>query len=990
MARLSNESKTSYHNLIRKDRMHYTGPKSLTGRARALQAAVGISEERDVLIRDFQKFEEFLDTQIVVVSAEHGDKVTYEGLKKRDKKIFLYHADLHFHSIVDINSFFPKKIKLCLDCLNLCSRRKKHSCTKSCGVCEGKNCIFDDSSVLCEKCNNVCRNSECLARHMQVRKYKTGPRRGREKPSLCDTYHRCVKCKKTIDITARCMSLHKCSEFFCKGCSEYVSSPNHMCYHRAPRPKPEQQQRCYLFYDFESSQNEIFTCGNFKPDPKEGCLECGKDSAGVKVLCASCRRCRSCRSYACGLQEHKPLYLIAQSACDACKNDKMTPESTCFTCGRRCNKCIKKDKEGNFINPPCNNGQCGLREAIFEGVDCGDNFAKFLFSKQHEHWTAIAHNFQGYDSMYILNYLVRNGFQPSVIFTGSKLMYLKVGEGLNVRCIDSLNFLTMKLKEMPKAMGLDASVCKGDFCYGFACLENFNYIGPMPAVHYYGIEKMSTSERSEFLKWHESQKDAVFNFRDEILKYTRSDVEILRLACMKYRDMMIRMTESDEMAGIDPFQSITMSSAAMTMFKQLFLKEDWEVTLDDGRQGLAEYRGGVWTWKGSDEKFSKEDITQSKFIKSDLPSLPTRNYEGQQNHSLKAIIWLEYLSRKMGKEIRHARNHGEHRLFENSRMTCDGYLPPESGEGPGTCFSFNGCFIHGCLCQPAKSKNPKTGHTRETAYYLTCERNKKITAAGYKLVTIWECEYDRLVKSDPDLQKIAKNLDIPPCPLNIKDAFFGGRTETFKLHYEASETSKCNYVDFTSLYPAMNKGGRYATDHCKIYTRDLDYTLEKYFGFAQCKVLAPRGLLIPILPYRCNGRLKFALCRTCAEKETSKPCKCNTEKRAFTGTWATIELKAALEAGYTLLKLYTVFHYDETSQYDPVTKKGGLFTSYMNKMAQIKVESSDWPAWVRTEEDKDRYLQLYEEKEGIRLTKENICSNVALKNVAKKSLNVLW
>ena len=569
-------------------------------------------------------------------------------------------------------------------------------------------------------------------------------------------------------------------------------------------------------------------------------------------------------------------------------------------------------------------------------------------------------------------------------------MYMKVGDGLNIRCIDSLNFLSMRLKDMPKAMGLDASVCKGDFPYMFAKLENFDYIGEMPPIECYGIEKMSTSERAEFIEWHNSQQGKIFNFREEILKYTRSDVEILRLACMRYRQMMMELTKTDEMPGIDPFQSITMSSASMRMFKQLFLREDWYVKLEDGREGSAVYKGGVWTLEETGEEFCKEIIAESKFIKSDMPCMPPGNYIGQRNHSIKSIIWLEYMSEKFGKEIIHARNRGEHKLFENSKMTCDGYLPPDENNIMGTVLEFEGCYTHGCVCMSAKARSPITGHTRDMAYFLTCEKNKKIVEAGYKLITIWECEYERLLKSDPDLQRISKSLDIPPGPLRIKDAFYGGRTEPFRLFYESEGVSEAHYADFTSLYPFCNKVFPYPVDHCEIYTRDLDPTLEKYFGFCQCKILPPKNLKIPVLPVHSNGKLKFALCRTCCEKETLERCRCVDEKRIFTGTWAIEELKAALACGYKMVKVYSVFHYPRISVYDPVTKKGGLFTEYMNKMATKKVESSDWPSWVQSEEDKDRYIQMYEEKEGIVLKKENVCSNPAMKNVAKKSLNVLW
>ena len=127
-----------------------------------------------------------------------------------------------------------------------------------------------------------------MARHREVRKFKTGPKRGQERPSMCDTYHRCEKCLVTIDITKRSMDDHTCSEWYCRGCLSYVISP-HFCYHRAAKPREDEDKHRYIFYDYETSQSEMFTCGDFKCLPLDDCPDCGFDSSGVKVLCTSCR-----------------------------------------------------------------------------------------------------------------------------------------------------------------------------------------------------------------------------------------------------------------------------------------------------------------------------------------------------------------------------------------------------------------------------------------------------------------------------------------------------------------------------------------------------------------------------------------------------------------------------------------------------------------------------------------------------------------------------
>jgi hypothetical protein len=59
-------------------------------------------------------------------------------------------------------------------------------------------------------------------------------------------------------------------------------------------------------------------------------------------------------------------------------------------------------------------------------------------------------------------------------------------------------------------------------------------------------------------------------------------------------------------------------------------------------------------------------------------------------------------------------------------------------------------------------------------------------------------------------------------------------------------------------------------------------------------------------------------------------------------------------------------------------------------MLKIKQEASGYPAWVESEEEKDRYIQDYYDKEGIRLDKNNIKSNSGLKALSKLLLNSQW
>ena len=60
--------------------------------------------------------------------------------------------------------------------------------------------------------------------------------------------------------------------------------------------------------------------------------------------------------------------------------------------------------------------------------------------------------------------------------------------------------------------------------------------------------------------------------------------------------------------------------------------------------------------------------------------------------------------------------------------------------------------------------------------------------------------------------------------------------------------------------------------YCHDYTEiEANLRDETYFGLIKCLVLPPRDLLIPVLPFRANGKLLFPLCRKCVEELSKSP-----------------------------------------------------------------------------------------------------------------------
>jgi hypothetical protein len=102
------------------------------------------------------------------------------------------------------------------------------------------------------------------------------------------------------------------------------------------------------------------------------------------------------------------------------------------------NLCIVHDEMGN--------------EWSFSGENTNEDFCKWLFTEEHKNCVFLAHNFRGYDGYFIQNFLSKNGAKYNVIMSGAKIITLTVPM-LNIRFIDSLNFIPMSLAKFPKGDG---------------------------------------------------------------------------------------------------------------------------------------------------------------------------------------------------------------------------------------------------------------------------------------------------------------------------------------------------------------------------------------------------------------------------------------------------------------------------------------------------------------------------------------------------------
>ena len=228
-------------------------------------------------------------------------------------------------------------------------------------------------------------------------------------------------------------------------------------------------------------------------------------------------------------------------------------------------------------------------------------------------------------------------------------------------------------------------------------------------------------------------------------------------------------------------------------------------------------------------------------------------------------------------------------------------------------------------------------------------------------------------------------------PLDPREAYYGGRTNVVKLHHQCQNPGEeIRYVEFTSLYPWVNKNSFYPVGHPVIILNPLSTDIAPYFGLVKCTILPPRDLYHPVLPYRCLGKLTFPLCATCSREQRLLPlttrswaCSHSIAERCLTGTWCTPELQEALNRGYRIQQVHEVWHFPRYSVQ--------LFQPYVNTFLKIKQEASGWPDWVDDVPQKRiEYVANYRAKEGVELDPENIAKNPGRRSLAKLMLNSFW
>ena len=354
---------------------------------------------------------------------------------------------------------------------------------------------------------------------------------------------------------------------------------------------------------------------------------------------------------------------------------------------------------------------------VLYGEDCTlqfleelDELADVPDSDSEREIIIVFHNFKGFDSVFILNELYQQQREVTEQLTvGAKVLSFRSGP---LKFIDSLSFLPMPLASFASTFNL-SELKKGFFPHLFNLPHHQNYVGRIPDLEFFDPDSMMPNKKEELLRWHADQvhRNVTFNLKQEMIAYCRSDVALLKAGCIKFQQ------EFESQAGFNPMEKcITIASACNRYWRSRHL--------ENNTIAVEPLRG----WRGANT-----------------------------NQSLKALQWLYFKEKEIPKQgasadrIKHVRNGGE----QTVRTTVTSYFVDGYDHLTRTIYEFHGCLFHGCPnCFPNRqAKNYATpDRTVEELYQATLNKRMALLRAGYTIVEMWECQWQKLVDTNAEVQ----------------------------------------------------------------------------------------------------------------------------------------------------------------------------------------------------------------------------------------------
>lgn len=441
-----------------------------------------------------------------------------------------------------------------------------------------------------------------------------------------------------------------------------------------------------------------------------------------------------------------------------------------------------------------------IMDKAFKKQPALTKFVQFIAkSGQFENSVLLSHNGSGFDNLLVAQALTADYLDPEILSSGLKILQIKLPKQ-NIRFLDSMKYIAGPLSSFPKTFDLP-EIEKGDFPHEFNKKCNYNYDGPLPDFAYYQNFNDTPEKREEKMAWWKEHRHDRFNFKYELDRYCKLDVDILIQSLVRHvHASFVQQVSLHKITG-DPFPDQTTKSRkcdgqcdsnAIHFLSLYHIYGSPFLT-------LSSFVYGIW---------------RAHFLENALHVVPDEGGTTQIKTSKKEMEWVSFIeSENPDKKLYSAYTSNKPKAF--GRIIPDLYV-----EDTHEIFQFHGCYFHGCTCvvkipgitwESQNFRNEKFSSLRDRTL-----AQKELLIENYNfeeknIHEMWECQYDKLKtavietlpKEDQDLARRLQTflndyyVNRPLNRLAPREAMRGGRTETYALAADFKEGYELAYVDYS-------------------------------------------------------------------------------------------------------------------------------------------------------------------------------------------------
>ena len=197
------------------------------------------------------------------------------------------------------------------------------------------------------------------------------------------------------------------------------------------------------------------------------------------------------------------------------------------------------------------------------------------------------------------------------------------------------------------------------------------------------------------------------------------------------------------------------------------------------------------------------------------------------------------------------------------------------------------------------------------------------------VIVVWLCEFKRKLATKAGRAFLKKLIPFEQCErLNIRNCIYAGHSSTLCLRWRAEEdpTHVLIFLDQNQSYGNAARSFDYPyscssrmlqpeISECMSFKNgELVWNDETIVhGFIVARVLAPKGLYDPTVPFRTkDGQVHYLLCHECGIKDFKKECRHEDDKRAFiTHVSITFLNHSVRKKSYKIVHVYEIEVYEK-------------------------------------------------------------------------------